>query len=170
MQTAFYVAGAVAVLATLLAITRANVVHALLYLVVSFFGVAVVLWTLGAPFVAALEIIVYAGAIVVLFLFVVMLLNPGAPEVARERSLLTASTWGGPALLAAILLVETALLLAGGGREAEAVLSGRTQAPQAIGRSLFGPYLLAVELVGMLLLAALVAAHHVGRREGRDGP
>ena len=81
MELAFYIAGAVAVIATLLMLTRANVVHALLYLIVSLLAVAVVFYTLGAPFVAALEVIVYAGAIMVLFVFVVMMLNLGEHDV-----------------------------------------------------------------------------------------
>ena len=77
MELAFYIAGAVAVLSTVLMLTRLNVVHALLYLIVSLLAVAVVFYVLGAPFVAALEVIVYAGAIMVLFVFVVMMLNLG---------------------------------------------------------------------------------------------
>ncbi len=74
-----------------LAITRLVAVHALLYLIVSLLAVAVVFYTMGAPLVAALEVIIYAGAIVVLFVFVVMMLNlgtqarePGAAMALRE--------------------------------------------------------------------------------------
>jgi NADH-quinone oxidoreductase subunit J len=173
MTAAFYTAGAIAVLATLGAITRAHIVHALLYLVVSFLGVAVVFYTLGAPFIAALEVIIYAGAIVVLFLFVVMLLNPGPKEVARERDLLSPRAWAGPALLALVLLAEMVVLLSiAGGAGAETGGGGATPIPpREVGRSLVGPYLLAVELAGMLLLAGLVAAYHVGsRRPERHDP
>ena len=83
MTVLFYIAAAVAVLSTLMVVTQRNLVHALLYLVVSLFGVAVVFYTLGAPFVAALEVIVYAGAIMMLFLFAVMLLNLGAESPVR---------------------------------------------------------------------------------------
>ncbi|MEO8977379.1 MAG: NADH-quinone oxidoreductase subunit J, partial [Casimicrobiaceae bacterium] len=58
----FYIAAAIAIVATILAITRANPVHALLYLVVSLLAVAVIFFMLGAPFIAALEVIIYAGA------------------------------------------------------------------------------------------------------------
>ena len=75
MELAFYIAGAVAVLSTILMLTRLNVVHALLYLIVSLLAVAVVFYVLGAPFVAALEVIIYAGAIMVLFVFVVMMMT-----------------------------------------------------------------------------------------------
>ena len=73
MTIAFYIAAAVALLSTVQVIGNQNSVHALLYLVVSFLAIAVVFFLLGAPFAAALEVIVYAGAIMVLLLFVVML-------------------------------------------------------------------------------------------------
>lgn len=75
MEVTFYIASAVAILATIMVITRFNMVHALLYLVVSFLAIAVIFFVLGAPFIAALEVIVYAGAIVVLIIFVIMMLN-----------------------------------------------------------------------------------------------
>src|SRR5437870_4669891 len=78
MPTLFYIASVVAVIATLMAITRYQPIHALLYLVVSFLAVAMIFLSLGAPFVAALEIILYAGAIIVLLIFVVMMLNLGS--------------------------------------------------------------------------------------------
>ena len=84
MTVVFYIAAAVAVISTLLVITRRNTLHALLYLVVSLLAVAVVFSALGAPFVAALEVIVYAGAIIVLFLFAVMLLNIGRDDDAER--------------------------------------------------------------------------------------
>ena len=89
MELAFYIAGAVAVISTILMLTRLNVVHALLYLIVSLLGVAVVFYTLGAPFVAALEVIIYAGAIMVLFVFVVMMLNLGEHGAEMEKQWLT---------------------------------------------------------------------------------
>ena len=63
-----------------------NAVHALLYLIVSLLAVAVVFYVLGAPFVAALEVIIYAGAIMVLFVFVVMMLNLGEHAVSMENA------------------------------------------------------------------------------------
>jgi NADH-quinone oxidoreductase subunit J len=71
----FSIAATIAVVATIMVITRYNMIHALLYLVVSFLAIAIVFYVLGAPFMAALEIIVYAGAIVVLIIFVIMMLN-----------------------------------------------------------------------------------------------
>ena len=73
----FYITGAIAVLATVLVITRMNAVHSLLYLITSLLAIAMIFFLLGAPFVAMLEVIIYAGAIMVLFVFVIMMLNLG---------------------------------------------------------------------------------------------
>jgi NADH-quinone oxidoreductase subunit J len=158
MNFAFYISGAVAVIATLLMLTRVNVVHALLYLIVSLLAVAVVFYTLGAPFAAALEVIVYAGAIMVLFIFVVMMLNLGDRAAAMERQWLTPGIWRGPAVLAVVLTLEMFYLF----RSDAAILSTGAIDPQAVAIALFGPYLLCVELASMLLLAGLVGAYHLG--------
>ncbi len=84
MTAMFYIAGAVATVSSLAVITRLNVVHALLYLIVSLLSVAVMFLTLGAPFVAALEVIVYAGAIMVLFVFAADG-QPGDPVIVIIR-------------------------------------------------------------------------------------
>ena len=161
MNTVFYISSAVAALATLLAITRANAVHALLYLIVSLLASAMVLFGLGAPFAAALEVIVYAGAIMVLFVFVVMLLNLGTHTTDLERSGLTLAAWVGPSLLALVLLLELipVLAAAAGPAAGAPVVDSRK-----VGAALFGPYVLAVELSSLLLLAGLVGAYHLGRK------
>src|SRR5271157_444538 len=102
MSTAFYIAGAVAIISTLLAVTRINAVHALLYLVVSLLSVALLFLLLGAPFVAAFEVIIYAGAVMVLFAFVVMMLGLGQKAVSEERRWLALSSWIGPTVLLAV--------------------------------------------------------------------
>ena len=86
MEIAFYIAALIAVFSTVMTITNLNPVHALLYLIVSLLSVAVIFFTLGAPFAALLEVIVYAGAIMVLFVFVVMMLNLGQATVSRNGS------------------------------------------------------------------------------------
>jgi NADH-quinone oxidoreductase subunit J len=163
----FYIAGAVAVLATVLALTRANAVHGLLYFVVSLLAVALVFFTLGATFVAALEVVVYAGAIMVLFLFTVMLLDLGPSGVDRERRWLAPKIWLGPAILAAILAAELGWIVGQGGTPVGTPVAVD---PKAVGRALFGPYLLGVEIASMLLLAGLVGAFHLGQRIGRGEP
>src|SRR5688572_28247567 len=111
METTFYLASAVAVFATIMVITRYNMVHALLYLIVSFLAIAVVLFVLGAPFIAALEIIIYAGAIVVLIIFVIMMISLREETVQQERQWLTKEVYIGPSILSVILLAEIVYIL-----------------------------------------------------------
>jgi NADH-quinone oxidoreductase subunit J len=161
MEIAFYATAGIAVFCTVMTITNLNPVHALLYLIVSLLAVAVIFFILGAPFAALLEIIVYAGAIMVLFVFVVMMLNLGDAVVEQERHWLTPRVWVGPTLLSLALLAEMVVLLGGGTLHA---IGGEVTAKQ-VGIAMYGPYLLAVELASMLLLGALVAAFHLGRQE-----
>ncbi len=171
MDVVFYIAAIVAIVSTVLAITRLNAVHALLYLIVSLLSVSVVFYVLGAPFIAALEVIVYAGAIMVLFIFVVMMLNLGKHAVEIEKEWQKPGMWAGPSILAAILIAEVAYLLSGAGTLA---YGAAAMEPKQVGITLFGPYLIGVELASMLLLGALVGAYHLGRRnqektENRNG-
>lgn len=162
MEVVFYIAAVIAIVATILTITRLNPVHALLYLVVSLLAVAVVFYTLGAPFIAALEVIIYAGAIMVLFIFVVMMLNLGVRTIRLEKQWLTPGIWIGPSILAAILVAEVAFLLMHGGgvRLAAGIVS-----PKQVAIALYQPYLLGVELASFLLMAGLVGAYHLGIRQ-----
>jgi NADH-quinone oxidoreductase subunit J len=159
---ALYIASAVAVISTLLMVTRPNVVHALLYLIVSLLATAVMFLTLGAPFLAAFEVIVYAGAIMVLFVFVVMMLDLGPKGDTAPSS---AGAWAGPAVLSTVLGIELLYVLSSG-----AVTSARiaVSGPAEVAASLFTTYLLGVEVASLLLLAGLVGAHHLGRRD-EDG-
>src|SRR6185503_6039450 len=139
MEIAFFVAGAVAIVATVMAITRLAAVHALLYLVVSLLAVAVVFYTMGAPLIAALEVIIYAGAIVVLFVFVVMMMNFGAQDSETERKWLAGRAWIGPVILSALLLAEVIYLIV---RAPESATMSSITTPKQIGLALYGPYLL----------------------------
>jgi NADH-quinone oxidoreductase subunit J len=160
MTAAFYVAAVMAVLATFLVIIATNAVHALLSLVVSLLAAAIVFYVLGAPFAAALEAIVYAGAIMVLLVFVVMMLNLGDAAARQERQWLAPKIWIGPAILAAVLLGELIYML---WRDPQVTPAGATVTPRAVGVLFFGPYLLVVELASVLLLAGLIGAYHLGR-------
>ena len=161
MTIAFYLASIIAIAATARVITGTHAIHALLYLVISLLAVAVIFLILGAPFAAALEIIVYAGAVMVLFIFVVMMLRPGPRSAIKARQWLSPKIWVGPAILSAILLAELAWILAGG--EGRVAATGQIS-PREVGAALFGPYLLAVEMASVLLLAGLVGAYHLARQ------
>jgi NADH-quinone oxidoreductase subunit J len=161
MDLFFYVASGVAIVATMLALTRLNAVHSLLCMVVSLLSVALIFFVLGAPYVAALQAIIYAGAIMVLFVFVIMLLNQGPQSSETERQWLSPRTWVGPSILAAILFVEMVLLLKG---DPNWLPGQREIGPKEVSLALFGPYILVIELASLLLLAGLIGAYHIGRR------
>ena len=162
MTTLFYAAATVAIVATALALTRSNVVHGLLYLTVSLLAVAMIFFLAGAPLIAALEVIIYAGAIMVLFVFAVMLLVIGRESEVAERLRLRGRVWAGPLVLAGLLAAELLYVLIVHG--APAALAGAEIDAQRVGLDLFGRYALAVEMASMLLLAGAVGAYHLGRR------
>ena len=158
---AVYIASTIAILATIMVITRYNMIHALLYLVVSFLAVAVIFFMLGAPFVAALEVIIYAGAIVVLIIFVIMMLNLKEESVEQERKWFSKNIWIGPGILALVLLGELVYILITSER---VLLNNSVVDSKAVGMSLYGPYIIGVELCGLLLMAGIVGAYHLGRQ------
>ena len=164
MNTLFLIAAATAIFSTLMVVTGRNAVHALLYLILSLLSVAVVFYVSGAPYAAALEIIVYAGAIMILFVFVVMMLNLSkSPE--EEKSKTKFSAWIIPTLLSLILISDFVF--------AFFVRNPLHQAVQVVGVkqvaiSVFTTYLLGTELVGMLLMAGILGAYHLGRTKKRN--
>jgi NADH-quinone oxidoreductase subunit J len=160
MVTLFYLAGILAIIATLFAITRHHAVHALLYLVVSLLAVAIDFYTLGAPFVAALEVMIYAGAIMVLFVFVVMMLNVAEHAMEVERYSLKPGNWLGPSILAFVLLGELVYCTLTA-RNATPVA---TVGPKQVGIAIYGNFWIGVELASLLLSAGLVGAYHLGRQ------
>lgn len=162
MSAAFYVAGAIALVATLMVVTRANAVHALLYLIVSLLSIAIIFYQLGAPFVAALEVIIYAAAIMVVFIFVMMMLNLGPRSVEQEHAWLRPGMWVGPGLLAVILAAELIYTLA----ISTPVETGYALVtPKQVGQRLFGVYFIGLELASLLLLAGLVGALHLAHAQ-----
>jgi NADH-quinone oxidoreductase subunit J len=160
MTIIFYIAAAVAVVATILAITRTNAVHALLYFICSLLATGLMFFALGAPFVAMLVVIVNAGAIMVLFVFVITMLNLGPQTAGRERVRLKPRACLGPVVLSGLLAVELAYSLV---RYQTGTTAGEMVGARQVGVTLFGTYLLGVELASMLLLAGLLGAYHLGR-------
>jgi NADH-quinone oxidoreductase subunit J len=160
VKIAFYIASAAAVFSTVMMITRLNLIHALIYLVLSLLSVALIFFIVGAPFVAALEVIIYAGAIMVLFVFAVMMLSFG-PHASRTKDYwLGHGIWLVPGSLSALLLAEFLYILINGSGRA---LTGTVVGPKEVGISLFSVYLLGIELGSLLLMAGIVGAFHVGR-------
>jgi NADH-quinone oxidoreductase subunit J len=161
MNAFFYIAAAVALISTTMAISRRNAIHALLYLILSLLAISVVFYLLDAPFIAALEVIIYAGAIMVLFIFVTMMLNIGL-ERKTEKKWLNPRMWILPSILSGILLINLILAL----KNVQTLpVDKQVILPKQVGISLFSTYLLAVEIAAILLMAGVIGAYHIGSQK-----
>ncbi len=153
----------VAVVTAVLMLINQNAVYAALFLILNFTSVALLYLILGAPFIAFSQITVYAGAIMILFLFVIMLL--GAERLPTSENL----RWQRPAviILAAIILVEAAvvLLTRGGNQPPLPAAPADYATPVEIGMALFNQYTLPFEVTSVILLVAVVGAIVLTKRE-----
>ena len=156
----FYALAAIILAATGLAITRRNPMHAIVYLVVSFFGMAPLFYLLGAPLLALLEIIIYAGAIMVLFLFIVMMLKIGAGPYAPGQWL---RQWLPAVVLSALSGIIMVILIWQEPAQ-KTVLPLAMAGPRELGIFVYRRYWLAVEIASLLLFVALVGAYYLGRK------
>lgn len=191
----FYVLAIVILVATFLAITRRNTVHAVIYLILSFLGTALLFYLLGAPFLAVLEAIIYAGGIMVLFLFIVMMIGtgPSARKVnpvrnsngasnpagmvlknnraAEQRGIISngvnLSQWLPVVILGMISLLTAAILLFSSPLTQEPLIAA-SAAPIEFGRFLFENYWFPVEIASFLLLIALVGTLYLGRQDTKE--
>jgi len=157
----FYILATTALVATGLCVTRRNPVHAVVYLVNAFFALALLFYLLGAPLVAAWEVIIYAGAIMVLFLFIIMMLHIAPVEVRPVQSW---RRWG-PVLLLSLVLVASSALLMSVDTAAHGGVGTFYASPRQFGYAMFKEYALAVEIVSFQLLFAAVGAYFVGRED-----
>ena len=162
----FLAAAAVAVVFAVLAVVPRNPMTNVLSLVVMFFAMAAIFALLGMDFLAAIQIIVYSGAILVLFLFVIMLLNlrtverfgSGRPLQALLGTLVAAMIGGLVLAVAAILVPERGGVIPG---------AAETGTALPIGRALVGSHLFVFEFISLLLVAAIVGAVYLTKRELR---
>ncbi|MBI4476454.1 MAG: NADH-quinone oxidoreductase subunit J [Acidobacteria bacterium] len=165
----FYLFGAAAVAASLMVIGQRNPMYSVLFLIASFAALAGLYVLLDAPFVAVIQIIIYAGAIMVLFLFVVMLLNAPQEDISRVRVMVAPSTRRIGALLVVVLLAELAWALATAGERevwvsAEGLPEGESSV-RALGLTLFRDYAFAFEVTSVLILVAMLGAVVLAKRE-----
>ena len=161
MDVFFYIAAVVAIISTIMAISGRNAIHSLLFLILSLLAISVIFYLLSAPFVAALEVIIYAGAIMVLFIFVTMMLNIGLEREA-EKKWLKPRMWIVPSILAAVLLVNLIMAI----KSVPVIPSGMESIqPKQVGISLFSTYLLGVEIAAILLMAGVIGAYHLGSQK-----
>jgi NADH-quinone oxidoreductase subunit J len=155
----FYLLAALLIVSTAMAVSRTRLVHAVVYLVISFFATALLFYLLGAPFIAALEVIVYAGAIMVMFLFMIMTLRM---EERQTSEGIPFRPWLPVIVLTAISLVLFGALIwvgSGHGVPLEAAMAS----PLEFGAYIFRNYWFSVEIASFLLFVALVGALYLGR-------
>jgi NADH-quinone oxidoreductase subunit J len=156
----FYVLAGLLILSSLAVVFLRNVIHSALALVAALFLVAVLFLTLHAAMIGVLQVLIYAGAIMVLFLFVIMLLNPAAVE---QR----AGAWWGLGIAAALLLAVALSAVGMNGEPAgdpftETELFG---SPEMLAKSLFTDFVLPFEIASVLLLVAIIGAVVLAKRE-----
>lgn len=158
--TLFYILAAVMIIATLLAITEKHPVHAIVYLVTSFFALAGIFYLLSAPLVAMFEVVIYAGAVMVLFMFVIMMLDSGSSSGVKRPA---AMIWLLPLLLSATVL--SAVVAAATLRSLPGD-SGAEITVRQFAIVLFSRYGMAIEIISLQLLFAVVGALYLGRDRG----
>jgi len=166
-QIIFFIPLAIVAVATALGMLASrNAVYSALNLIVNFASVAMLYLMLGAPFIALAQVTVYAGAIMVLFLFVIMLL--GAEQANPQNQL----KWQKPIaiLLGIVLLVEAVILIFFGENvlPGTATISPDFSDPFALAETLFTSYLLPFEITSILLLVAMIGAIVLSRRKGKS--
>jgi NADH-quinone oxidoreductase subunit J len=167
----FYAFAAMAVLGSLLVIGQRNPIYSVLALIAAFFGLSGLYVLLDAPFVAVVQIIIYAGAIMVLFLFVVMLLNvprEDASEWDRAHPLYRPGPMRIGAVLALLLVGQLmwALTRTAGLRDGIGVQSAGISDVGELGRVLFTDYMFAFEVTSILIIVSMVGAVILARRLG----
>jgi len=158
----FYIASALAIIATVMVVTRKNAIHALLYLIASLLSVSVIFFILGAPFAAVLELIIYAGSIMILFVFVIMMLNLGKESVKAESELFKPYIWIGPSIISLTLLAELIYILI---HQSQEPVMMKEVVPAEVGKLLFTKYILLVELAAFLLISGIIGAYHIGQKD-----
>jgi NADH-quinone oxidoreductase subunit J len=159
----FYILAVAILLTTGLAITRRNLVHAVVYLVFSFFGSAMMFYLFGAPLLAVLEVIIYAGAIMILFLFIIMMVK----AETSEGRLFPIQQWLPMVLIAVAYLVIGAVMVSSA-PGSQVTLEVALAKPKAFGEYLFQRHWLVIEIVSLLLLIALVGALYLGRKKPEE--
>ena len=155
----FYTLALLILGSTAMAITRRNLIHAVIYLIFSFFGSAMLFYLFGAPFLAILEVIIYAGAIMVLFLFIVIMMK----LKTAEEQLFPLSQWLPAAIFGLVYIgIGVGLVIAEPG--SKVMLKTAKADPGVFGLYIFQKHWLSIEIVSLLLLVALIGALLLGRR------
>ena len=155
----FYLTSTIMLISALAALFAREAINGALYLVTSMVAIAVLYYLLGAPFVSALQVSLYVGAVVVLLVFMMTMLHRPAPKVYVPR--MRRHLWW-PLLMLLVLFAEGVTLFAS--RDQAALPGIVSMGPKMVGEQLFGRYLFMVEAVALLLLAALTAVLYLSRK------
>ncbi|XBC38861.1 MAG: NADH-quinone oxidoreductase subunit J [Buchnera aphidicola (Melaphis rhois)] len=162
MEFSFYSFGLISIICTILTIFSKNPMHSLIYLIISFLSTSGIFFSLGAFFAAALEVIIYAGAIMVLFVFVIMMFNFKDftyYSVTSDKSVVKLTMF---AILFLVLTISIVFLLFG---LKNRYIFNTVISTKEVGIKLFSDYIFLVELASILLLSALVVVCHIGKNK-----
>ena len=161
----FYSLSIIIIMTTVMAISCRNMVHTILYLVASFIGTAMMFYLLGAQLPAALEVIIYAGGIMVLFLFIVMMLKITHERDSRQRTVryALAGMFGSIAYLSACVLLHQLT-----SDDASTAMKAAFAEPAAYGNFIFHRHWLSIEVISLLLLVVLMGALMLGTSERQN--
>lgn len=165
MESVFYILGMISIISTIFVILHSNPVYALIYFIISLLSISGIFFILGGVFAAVLEIIIYAGAIMVLFTFVLMLLNLGKIMEIKEKKWLKDINWITISLLFLFFFIT---LIYGVSFIDDLNVFNTLINTKMVGISLFGPYVFIVELSSILLLSALVVVFHFGKEKIKE--
>lgn len=157
MVSVFYIAAIIAVLASIKAISSRQSMNALLYFVISLLATAVVFFIMGAYFSAVLIVILFVGAVSLLFLSVLSLINLRSDAVEKNKRGISPKIWLGPLILAFVLFV---ILIYGIASTNYAELQVNSPTEVSLTDMFLGSYILVIELAILLLLCGLVIAYH----------
>ncbi|MBK8723696.1 MAG: NADH-quinone oxidoreductase subunit J [Saprospiraceae bacterium] len=161
-QYLFYFLSFVAIFSALLVVFSKNPVHSVLYLIITFFSIAGHYFLLNAQFLAAVHIIVYAGAIMVLFLYVIMMLNLNKETEPHKSTMskFAAIIAGGLMMLSLVAVLRGAEV-----NQMKASVNNNIGLTQNLGKVLFNEYILPFEVSAILFLAAMVGAVYLGKKQ-----
>jgi len=159
----FYIVAGITVASTAMAITRRNLVHAVIYLIFSYFGTAVLFYLFGAPLLAAFEVIIYAGAIMVLFLFIVMMIR-----IESYGELMFPPGQWLPAAVFGFVYLVVGILMISATPGTEIPLQTVLATPREFALYVFQNHWLSFEIVSLLLRVPLVGALYLVRHRGRN--
>ncbi len=165
IEQMFFVSATITLLCALLTVLNHNAVHALLFMVLMMLAIALIFFLLGAPFAAALQVIVYAGAIMVLFIFVTMMLHLGPKSIAAEKRLFNLPSSILALVISLTLLSQVLVLLftAHIFDQTSALLASHSESTKEIAVTLFTSHYQLIVLAALMLLSALISAIHISK-------